>query len=37
MRKPRPLEVTAGLDAILKSIRKTDLNGDDALRIRINA
>jgi integrase len=33
MRKPRPLEVAAGLDAILKSIRKTDLNGDDALRI----
>ena len=33
MRRPRPLEVAAGLDAILKSIRKTDLNGDDALRI----
>jgi integrase len=32
-RRPRPLEVAAGLDAILKSIRKTDLNGDDALRI----
>jgi integrase len=36
MRRPRPLEVAAGLDAILKSIRKTDLNGDDALRI-VNA
>jgi integrase len=33
LRRPRPLEVAAGLDAILKSIRKTDLNGDDALRI----
>jgi integrase len=33
MRRPRPLEVAAGLDTILKSIRKTDLNGDDALRI----
>jgi integrase len=36
MRRPRPLEVAAGLDAILKSIRKTDLNGDDALRV-VNA
>jgi integrase len=36
MRRPRPLEVAAGLDSILKSIRKTDLNGDDALRI-VNA
>jgi hypothetical protein len=36
MRRPRPLEVAAGLDVILKSIRKTDLNGDDALRI-VNA
>jgi integrase len=36
LRRPRPLEVAAGLDAILKSIRKTDLNGDDALRI-VNA
>jgi integrase len=35
-RRLRPLEVAAGLDAILKSIRKTDLNGDDALRI-VNA
>jgi integrase len=32
-RAPRPLEAAAGLDAILKSIRKTDLTGDDALRI----
>jgi integrase len=36
MRKPRPLEAAAGLDAILKSIRKTDLDGDDAMRI-VNA
>jgi integrase len=32
-RRPRPLEVAAGLDAVLKSIRKTDLDGEDALRI----
>jgi hypothetical protein len=32
-RKPRPLETAVGLDAIIKSIKKTDLNPDDALRI----
>jgi integrase len=32
-RKPRPFEAAVGLDAILRSIRKTDLNEDDALRI----
>jgi hypothetical protein len=36
LRRPWPLEVAAGLDAILKAIRKTDLNGNDALRI-VNA
>jgi integrase len=33
LRKPRPMEVATGLEAILKSIRKTGLNGDDALQI----
>jgi integrase len=35
-RKPRPMDVVFGLDGILKAIRKTDLNDDDAMRI-INA
>jgi integrase len=29
----RPLEAVMGLDGILQAIRKTDLNGDDAMRI----
>jgi hypothetical protein len=33
MRKPRPLETAAGLESIIKAIRKTDLNGDDALKV----
>jgi integrase len=32
-RKPRPVDVVMGLDGILKTIRKTDLNGEDACRI----
>jgi integrase len=32
-RKIRPVEIAIGLDAILKAIRKTDLNGEDAMRI----
>jgi hypothetical protein len=32
-RKPRPLEIATSLDGILKSIKKTELNSDDALRI----
>ncbi|MDR1932902.1 MAG: hypothetical protein LBQ57_08805 [Spirochaetales bacterium] len=28
-RKPRPVDVAIGLDGILKTIRKADLNGDD--------
>jgi hypothetical protein len=32
-RKPRPLEIAATLDGIIKSIKKTDLNPDGALRI----
>jgi hypothetical protein len=35
-RKARPVEIAIGLDAILKAIRKTDLNGEDAMRI-VNA
>lgn len=33
LRKPRPMAVATGLEAILKSIRKTGLNGDDAMQI----
>ena len=33
IRKHRPLEVAAGIENILRAIRKTDLNSDDALRI----
>ena len=33
VRKPRTLEVAAGIENVLRSIRKTDLNSDDALRI----
>jgi hypothetical protein len=32
-RKPRPLEIVTSLDGIIKSIRKIELNADDALRI----
>jgi hypothetical protein len=32
-RKPRTLETAAGIENILRSIRKTDLDSDDALRI----
>jgi hypothetical protein len=31
--KPRTVEAIVGIDIILKAIRKTNLNGDDALRI----
>ena len=33
VRKPRPLEAAAGIENVLRAIRKTDLNSDDALRI----
>jgi integrase len=33
IRRLRPLEVAAGIESILKSIRKADINADDALRI----
>jgi integrase len=33
VRKPRPLEAAAGIENILKAIRRTELNSDDALRI----
>ena len=32
-RKPRPIEEAAGTESIIKSIRRADLNPDDALRI----
>ncbi|MDR0997715.1 MAG: integrase, partial [Treponema sp.] len=32
-RKPRNLETAAGIENVLKAVRKTDLNPDDALRI----
>ena len=32
-RKPRPLEAVAGIENILKAMRRTKLNSDDALRI----
>ncbi|MDR1319444.1 MAG: tyrosine-type recombinase/integrase [Treponema sp.] len=32
-RKPRTLETAAGIENVLKAVRKTDLNPDDALRI----
>jgi hypothetical protein len=35
-RKPRPPDVVMSLDGIIKAIRKTDLDGNDALRI-VNA
>ena len=31
--QPRPLEEAAGIDNVIKVIRKTDLNTDDALRV----
>ena len=31
--KPRPIEESAGIDGVIKTIRKADLNADDALRI----
>ena len=33
MRKPRALEEAAGIGNVLRSIRRTELNSDDALRI----
>jgi len=33
VRKPRPLEAAAGIENILKTIKKSDINSDDALRI----
>ena len=33
IRKPRTLESAAGIENILKAVRKTELNSDDALRI----
>jgi integrase len=33
LKKPRPIEEAAGIDGIFRSIRKADLNPDDALRI----
>jgi hypothetical protein len=35
-RKPRSVDAAIGLDGILKAVQKTDLNGDDAMRI-VNA
>jgi len=33
LKKPRPIEQAAGIEAVIKSIRKSELNSDDALRI----
>jgi len=33
MRRPRPVSVAIGLDSILSSIRKTELNSDDAMAV----
>jgi hypothetical protein len=33
VRKPRALEAAAGIENILKAMRRTELNSDDALRI----
>ena len=33
MRKPRPIEEAAGIESIIRSIGKSELNADDALRI----
>ena len=33
VRKPRTLEAAAGIENVLKAIRRTELNSDDALRI----
>ena len=33
MKKPRPIEEAAGIESVIKSIRKAELNADDALRI----
>jgi len=33
IRKPRTLEMAAGIENVLKVIRRADLNSDDALRI----
>jgi len=33
LQKPRPIEEVAGIESIIKSIRKAELNADDALRI----
>jgi len=33
LRKPRPLEEAAGIEGVIRTIRKAELNADDALRI----
>ena len=33
MKKPRPIEEAAGIETIIRVIRKSDINADDALRI----
>jgi hypothetical protein len=33
MKKPRPLEEAAGIEGIIRSIGKAELNADDAIRI----
>jgi len=32
-RKPRPIEEAAGIEAVIRTIRKSDFNSDDAMRI----
>ena len=33
VKKPRPIEEAAGIEAVIRAIRKSELNSDDALRI----
>jgi integrase len=33
LKKPRPIEEAAGIESVIKAIRKAELNADDALRI----
>jgi integrase len=33
MRKPRPIEEAAGIESVIRLIRKSELNSDDALRV----
>ena len=33
MKKPRPIEEAAGIEKVIKVIRKSDINADDALRV----